>query len=69
LLGNRPVNTSHGNEYETIGEAVFSVVRAVLVVMQSPLSHCYNRDGVFCVVLYFVQQSMKILIEAVVGRE
>jgi hypothetical protein len=37
LLGNGPVNASRGNEYATIGEAVFSVVRAVLVVMQRAL--------------------------------
>jgi hypothetical protein len=38
LLGNRPVNTSRGNEYETTGDAMFSVVRAVLVAMQRALN-------------------------------
>jgi hypothetical protein len=38
LLGNRPVDTLHSNEYATIGEAVFSVVHAVLIATQCALS-------------------------------
>jgi hypothetical protein len=38
LLGNGPVNTSCGNEYATVREAVFSVVRAVLVATQRVLN-------------------------------
>jgi hypothetical protein len=38
LLGKGPANTSRGNKYATIGEAVFSVVRAALVATQRALN-------------------------------
>jgi hypothetical protein len=38
LPGIGPVNISHSNKYATIGEAVSSVVRAVLVATQRALN-------------------------------
>jgi hypothetical protein len=38
LLGKGPVNVSRDIKYATIGEAVFSLIRAVLVVTQRALT-------------------------------
>jgi hypothetical protein len=38
LLGNGPVKATRGNEYATIREAVFSVIRVVLVATQRALN-------------------------------